>query len=71
MLGKKIKDYIQETGISQKNLAIMAKMSLDKLNLSLNDHRQFKFEEYEVICYVLNVGVDKFLEPKKPKNRRG
>jgi hypothetical protein len=25
------------------------------------------FEEYENICWALNVGVDRFLTPKKPE----
>jgi len=70
MVADKIKAYIKEKNVSQTNLAIMAKIPLDKLNQSLNGRRRFTFEEYCVICFVLNVGVDRFLEPMKPRNRR-
>lgn len=65
-IGSKIKDYLIENGIKQKYLAEMSNISESKLNLALNDKRHLKFEEYEVICWVLKVGVDQFLTPKKP-----
>lgn len=65
-IGSKIKDYLIEKGIKQTYLAKMSNISESKLNLTLNDKRHLKFEEYETICWVLGVGVDQFLTPKKP-----
>lgn len=67
-VGEKIKDYIQENNISQTQLSIDARIALPKLNLALSGKRRLKFEEYEIICGVLDVGVDKFLSPRKPKH---
>ena len=65
-VGEKIKEYLSSQNISQTNLSIDTKIPLPKLNLALTGKRRMKFEEYEVICGVLNVGVDKFLEARKP-----
>lgn len=66
-VGQKIKRYIEENGLTQAYVGAKAHMPLPKLNLSLNGSRRLTFEEYELICGVLNVGTDKFLEPKKPE----
>jgi hypothetical protein len=65
-VGQKIKVYINENNIQQKALSIKSKIALPKLNLILNGHREIKPEEYEVLCYCLGLGVDKFLAPRKP-----
>lgn len=65
-VGLKIKSYLAEIGMSQKFLSFKSGIKEPKLNLALNGHRRLTFEEYEIICFVLNVGVDKFLEPRKP-----
>jgi DNA-binding Xre family transcriptional regulator len=65
-VGQKIKKYIEENHIPQNNLSVTTKISTAKLNLALNGKRHLKFEEYEVICWALGVGVDKFLEPRAP-----
>lgn len=65
-IGTMIKDYLDENGIKQTYLAKMAHIAESKLNLVLNEKRNLKFEEYEVICWVLKVGVDQFLTPRKP-----
>jgi len=65
-VGEKIKAYLKEKGISQKWLALETCISPAKLNLALNGHRRLTFEEFEYICYALNVPVSTFLEPKKP-----
>jgi len=65
-VGEKIKAYLKEKGISQKWLALETCISPAKLNLALNGHRRLTFEEFEYICYALNVPTSTFLEPKKP-----
>ncbi len=65
-VGLKIKAFMDEAGISQTYVANKAKMQLPKLNLALNGKRKMTFEEYEIICGVLNVNTDRFLTPKKP-----
>lgn len=67
--GRKIKDYIDSKGISQSFVSKKSGIPLPKLNLSLNDNRRLTFDEYETICWVLGVGVEKFLEPKPPAKK--
>lgn len=70
-VGSKIKNYLDESGITQKYLSEKANIELPKLNLALNGKRKMTFEEYENICWALGVGVDRFLTPKKPEKRVG
>lgn len=63
-VGQKIKTYLEENGISQVYVAKKANINAQKLNLSLNGNRKISFEEYELICGALGVGVDKFLQPR-------
>ncbi len=65
-VGKKIKAYLVENGISQTFISVSTRIALPKLNLALNGGRRMTFEEYELICGALNVGVEKFLQPRKP-----
>lgn len=65
-VGQKIKRYIEENGLSQTFVSRQAQIPLPKLNLSLNGNRRLTFEEYELICGVLNVETGLFLEPRKP-----
>ena len=64
-VGQKIKKYLDENGITQTHVSTKTGISLPKLNLALNGNRRMTFEEYELICGALNVGVDRFLEPRK------
>lgn len=66
-VGKKIKKYINNLGITQTYISNRTGISLPKLNLALNEKRKLTFDEYELICGVLNVDVSMFLESKKPK----
>ena len=68
---KKIKAYLMSQGITQKDFAVMIRMAPAKLNHSLNGKRRFTFVEYENICFILNVPVSEFLEPRKPKKGKG
>lgn len=68
---KKIKNYLEENGISQSFISRVTGISQTKLNLSLNGHRRMTFEEYELICGALKVNPAKFLTarlPNKTKN---
>lgn len=68
-VGEKIKQYLKENDITQTELSIDTKIPLPKLNLSLSGKRILKLEEYEIICGVLGVNVDKFLAPRLPERR--
>ena len=65
-VGQKIKDYLENNGISQTFVSNKTGIPVQKLNLSLNGNRKLQFDEYELICGALSVGVDKFLAPKLP-----
>ena len=67
-VGLKIKSYLNGNGISQTHISNRTQIPLPKLNLALNGKRRLTFEEYELICGVIGVGVDKFLEPRKPES---
>lgn len=62
--GVKIKEYLEERGISQSFLSTKSGIPTAKLNLALNGKRKLTFSEYESVCWALGVGVDTFLEPK-------
>lgn len=68
-VGEKIKQYLKENGITQTELSIDTRIPLPKLNLSLSGKRILKLEEYEIICGVLGVNVDKFLTPRLPERK--
>lgn len=68
-VGEKIKRYIEEKGISQTYISRKTGIALPKLNLALNGNRRLTFPEYEVICWVLEVNTDKFLQPKRPNEK--
>lgn len=59
----KIKTYLENKGISQAFISRKTGINRVKLNLSLNGNRKLTFDEYELICGALNVGVDQFLSP--------
>lgn len=66
-VGLKIKKYLEDNGISQTFLSKKSRIALPKLNLALNGNRRLTFEEYENICWALEVGTDKFLQPRIPE----
>lgn len=70
-VGQKIKKYINDNGVTQTHISSRTGISLPKLNLALNGSRRMTFEEYELICGVLNVNTDRFLEPRKPDQQSG
>lgn len=70
-VGEKIKRYIEEKGISQVYISRKTGIAMPKLNLALNGNRRLTFPEYEMICWVLEVNTDKFLQPRMPDQQEG
>ena len=60
-IGKKIRMYLSEKGISQTWVSEQAKIALPKLNASLNDKRKLDVEEFASIINVLKEDANKFL----------
>lgn len=63
-VGRQIKKYLNEHGISQLFISRKTKIDSIKLNLMLNDKRRITLEEYALICGVLEVNTDEFLKPQ-------
>lgn len=61
-VGKQIRLYLIEKGISQTWVSEQAKIALPKLNASLNDKRKLDVEEFSAIINVLNEDANKFLK---------
>ena len=66
-IGKKLREYLADMHISQTELSIMSGITLSKISLMLRGKRKLSLEEYEVICYCLNLPAGTFLEARKPK----
>ncbi len=66
-VGIKIKEYLDDNGISQSHISKKTNIRASKLNLALNGKRRLTFEEYSSICYVLGVDTNYFLKPKMPE----
>lgn len=66
-VGIKIKNYLDERDISQIWLCQKTNIPPAKLNLSLSGKRKMTFNEYQVICWALGVGVDQFMAPRPPE----
>lgn len=64
-----IKKYLLENGITQAFLSRKTKISPSKLNMALNGERRLTLDEYSVICGVLEVNTDKFLQPRMPDEK--
>lgn len=61
-IGKQIRIYLADNGISQTWLSEQARIALPKLNASLNDRRKLNVEEFSTIINILNEDANKFLE---------
>lgn len=61
-IGKKIRLYLNEKGITQTWVSEQAQIALPKLNASLNDKRKMTVDELASIINVLNVDANKFLK---------
>lgn len=68
-VGIKIKAYLESKGISQAFLSKKSGIAPAKLNLVLNGKRGLTISEYETICWVLELGVETFLEPRSPQEK--
>ena len=60
-VGKRIRMYLIEKGLSQTWLSEQSKIALPKLNASLNDKRKLDVEEFSSIINVLDEDANKFL----------
>lgn len=60
-VGKRIRMYLIEKGLSQTWLSEQSKIALPKLNASLNDKRKLDVEEFSSIINVLGEDANKFL----------
>lgn len=69
-VGEKIKDYLEDKGITQAHICRKTGIDPVKLNLALNDNRRLTFDEYELICGALDVGTDKFISPRVPEQEQ-
>lgn len=66
-IGKKIKLYLTENGISQTWLSEKTNIALPKLNASLNGDRKISVDEFANILHALNVDANTFIESKNIK----
>lgn len=60
-VGKQIRLYLIEKGISQTWVSEQARIALPKLNASLNDKRKLDVEEFSSIINVLKEDANRFL----------
>jgi hypothetical protein len=63
-VGERIKDYLEESGRTQKWLSRNTGIPTAKLSLSFSGRRKLSFEEYELICGALAVDTNKFIVPR-------
>jgi len=66
MTGVKIKKYLKSKGISQTFVSNKTGIPISTLNAILNGNRKLLAEEYFVICQVLGVPLDTFMEKDQP-----
>lgn len=67
MLGRIIKDYINEKGLIQTRIAERAGIKRSRFNEILNGKRPMDADEYFRICDALEVEVDTFAKKLKQK----
>lgn len=63
-VGKCIRMYLVENGISQTWLSEQTDIALPKLNASLNGNRKLSADEFVSILNVLNVDANTFVKNK-------
>ena len=61
-VGKQIRLYLIEKGISQTWVSEQSRIALPKLNASLNDKRKLDVEEFSSIINVLKEDANRFLQ---------
>lgn len=62
MTGKKIKDYLNNKGISQTFVSNKTGIPISTLNAALNGNRKILAEEYFLICKALEISLDTFVK---------
>ncbi len=60
-VGKQIRMYLIDNGISQTWLSEQSKIALPKLNASLKENRKLSADEFVSIVNVLNVDANTFV----------
>lgn len=60
-VGKQIRMYLIDKGISQTWLSEQSKIALPKLNASLKENRKLSADEFVSILNVLNVDANTFV----------
>ena len=61
-VGKQIRIYLIEKGISQTWVSEQARIALPKLNASLNDKRKLDVEEFSSIINVIKEDANRFIQ---------
>lgn len=67
---KQIKEYLKQNGISQVHIANAIGMAEPILSMTLNEKRKLTLDEYALICGVLEVNTDFFLNPRLPEETK-
>jgi transcriptional regulator with XRE-family HTH domain len=62
MTGKKIKNYLNNKGISQTFVSNKTGIPISTLNAALNGNRKILAEEYFLICQALEIPLDTFVK---------
>lgn len=68
LVGKKIKLYLTDKGISQTWLSEKTDIALPKLNASLNGTRKLSIDEFASILNALNVDANTFIKTENNNN---
>lgn len=64
MLGREIKNHINNSGLKLSAIAEKADIPMNIFSAMMNDRRRIKAEEYFAICEALGVSLDKFAQSK-------
>ena len=65
MLGKKIKQYLDDNGIRYSHVAEKTGIPMNVFSPMLNEKREIKANEYFSICFALKLPLEKFA-PENP-----
>lgn len=64
LTGVKIKEYLASKGITQTFISNKTGIPISTLNQALNGNRKMLAEEYFLICEILEVPLNKFVDNK-------
>ena len=62
-----IKLYLTKNGLTQKYVCDKTGISYERFCRIMKNKATMRLDEYEMICWVLNVNTDKFLQPRMPE----